>query len=68
MTLLHNLGGTDKAVRIILGVIFDLVAVFVPLAIGFKILLVLVAVFGIGTGVLNFCPIYKVFGISTCHK
>jgi hypothetical protein len=61
-----NVGQTDKWVRVSLGILIDLVAVFVPLAVGVKIVLLLVAAFGIGSGFLNFCPIYKIIGLSTC--
>ncbi len=63
-----NVGQTDKWVRISLGILLDLVAVFVPLAVGLKIVLLLVAAFGIGSGFLHFCPIYKMLGISTCNN
>lgn len=68
MKLLHNVGEMDKTIRVILGIIFDLVAVFVPLAIGIKILLVLLAAFEISTGLLNFCPVYKILGLNTCKR
>ena len=67
MELPSNLHEMDRKVRIAFGIIFDLIAVFAPLAVGLKILFVLLAALGIGTGVLNFCPVYKVLGISTCQ-
>lgn len=63
-----NVGQTDKWVRISLGILLDLVAVFIPFAAGLKIVLLLVAAFGIGSGFLHFCPIYKMLGISTCNN
>ena len=57
-----NVGTTDKWIRIILGIIL-LTLLFVIQSdwrwIG------LVGLIPLGTGLLNYCPLYSLFGIST---
>ena len=66
--MVRNINNVDKGVRVVLAVVlatigfliqpqYGLVALIVPVAIG---LILLATVF------LNFCPIYRVLGISTC--
>ncbi len=61
-----NMGGTDKAIRLLIAVI--LVSLYflglIEGVIGI-IALVVAAVF-ILTSVISFCPLYTVFGIKTC--
>lgn len=68
MAAINNVGDKESYMRLVLGIIFDLIAVFVPVAVGFKIFFVILAAFGISTGLFKFCPIYKILGISTCKK
>lgn len=61
----HNMGVTDKAIRIVLAVVFAGLyfsgAVTGTLGV---ILLVLAAIF-ILTSFISFCPLYAILGIST---
>lgn len=57
-----NVGRTDKTVRVVLGVII------IGLGIYFKSWWGLVGLVPLLTGVMNFCPIYRLLGISTCQK
>ena len=61
-----NMGGTDKAIRLLIAVI--LVSLYflglIEGVIGI-IALVVAAVFTL-TSVISFCPLYTVFGIKTC--
>ncbi len=61
-----NMGSVDKVVRLLLAAIFILLFVFnaVPVVFGY-ILLALAAIF-ILTSLVNFCPLYAIFGIKTC--
>ena len=63
-----NVGHKESWIRVWVGVIFDLIAVFAPVATGIKVIFVLIAAFGVGTGLLKFCPINRALGISTCKK
>ncbi|MBZ0292247.1 MAG: DUF2892 domain-containing protein [Anaerolineae bacterium] len=57
----RNVGNTDRIVRIILGIVIIVAAAYLqvwPLA--------LVAIIPIGTALVGFCPLYRLFGLSTC--
>ncbi|WP_372627763.1 DUF2892 domain-containing protein [Arsukibacterium sp.] len=57
----NNVGGVDKVVRIIAGVILIALA-----ATGIIGLWGWVGVVPLLTGLFNFCPLYSVLGIKTC--
>ncbi len=62
----QNMGSTDKIVRFVVAAI--VAALFFTGTIGGTlgiVLLVLAAVFVL-TSLVSFCPLYTVFGISTC--
>ncbi len=61
-----NVGGNDRQVRIAVGIIGVLVAIFavVPL---WKILGVIAAIIGLGTGFSRICPINAMLGVNTCE-
>lgn len=65
-----NLGSPDRIVRVVLGIALVAVA-FVP---GMMLSVnpltqwgaVLIGVVLIATAVMRFCPLYRLFGLSTC--
>lgn len=61
----HNVGQMDKRIRIVLGI--AVLSLFFILDGGLKWISLLGIVF-ILTGVINFCPLYLPFGISTRRK
>lgn len=61
----HNVGQMDKMIRIVLGI--AVLSLFFILDGGLKWISLLGIVF-ILTGVINFCPLYLPFGISTRRK
>ena len=54
-----NVGNSDRIIRFILG------AVIIALGFYFKSWWGVVAIVPILTGLLNFCPIYNIIGVST---
>lgn len=58
-----NVGGIDKVLRIVVGVVL-LSLVF--LLDGAARWWGLVGLIPLGTGVFGFCPLYALFGLSTC--
>lgn len=56
-----NEGTIDRAIRIVLGL--GLLSLTV---VGPQSLLGLIGLVPLATGLLGFCPIYKVLGLSTC--
>lgn len=63
-----NMGNIDRIVRIILAIAFS-VAYFTKAVEGTLgyVLLGLGAIFLL-TSLINFCPLYTIFGINTCKK
>ena len=57
----HNEGTVDRAVRIVLGLVL-LSLVFV----GPKTWLGFVGLVPLATGLVGFCPLYRLIGMSTC--
>ncbi|MBL8165665.1 MAG: DUF2892 domain-containing protein [Anaerolineae bacterium] len=56
----HNVGNTDRIVRIVLGL------VIVAAGLYFQSWLALLAIIPLGTALLGTCPLYSIFGFSTC--
>ena len=57
-----NVGNSDRIIRFILG------AVIIALGFYFKSWWGVVAIVPILTGLLNFCPVYSLIGVSTKKK
>lgn len=58
-----NVGGADKILRILAGVVLLGLA-----AAGIGAPWTWIGVVPLATGLINFCPLYMVFGMSTCKK
>jgi len=58
-----NEGVLDRTLRIVLGL-----AILSLTAVGPKTLWGLIGLVPIATGALGFCPMYTLFGISTCPR
>lgn len=56
-----NVGKLDRAIRVILGSVLLLLWFFDP-----GNLLLLIGLLPVVTGVISFCPVYRLFGITTC--
>ena len=56
-----NVGGMDKILRIVAGLVLIGLAVA-----GIGTPWTWVGVLALATGLINFCPAYAIFGISTC--
>jgi hypothetical protein len=62
----HNVGGADRAVRIVVGVAL-LVLGFLHIVTGpLAIAAYIVGAVAIVTGLFRFCPAWSIFGINTC--
>ena len=61
-----NENGTDRAVRTIVGIVLLAGALMVPVATGGRAAMGVVGLIALTTATLGFCPLYKIFGISTC--
>lgn len=61
-----NMGGTDRMIRIILVLVIASLYYFKVVEGTLAIVLLAVAVIFLFTSIINFCPLYSLFGIKTC--
>jgi hypothetical protein len=62
-----NIGLTDKAIRVLMGVIIAALYFLEIISGTIGAVLVILAIILLLTSLLNFCPIYRVFGWSSCQ-
>jgi len=63
-----NLGGTDRAIRIVAGLAALLLPVVLPIDRPGALALGLFAWVPLVTGLVGWCPIYELFGLSTRRR
>jgi len=66
MTLPKNVGGIDRKVRIVFGLLFISIGLFGNLGPGGKTIVFVLAAIGLITGFLNYCPLNSLLSINTC--
>ncbi len=64
--MVTNEGTIDRVVRVAAGVVALVVALVVGIGSVLGIVLAVVAAILLLTGAVGFCPLYRVFGVSTC--
>ena len=64
--MIVNEGTTDRAIRVVDGLAAVAVALTVGIGSLLGIVLVVVGAVLLLTGAVGFCPLYRVFGLSTC--
>jgi hypothetical protein len=65
--VIKNEGGIDRAVRVVLGIVAAVAGVAIGAGTLGGIVLLVVAVVLLGTAAIGFCPLYRLFGLSTCR-
>ena len=63
-----NVGSADRAIRLILGIVFLVVAFAVSMSPGWKWVLIILGIIALFTGLVRFCALYSVFHINTAKK
>jgi len=66
-----NVGGTERAIRLIVGITLLALGFFHVVAGTLAIAAYVVGVIALITGLIRFCPAWSIFGINTCstaHK
>ncbi|MBK6410967.1 MAG: DUF2892 domain-containing protein [Flavobacteriales bacterium] len=64
----NNMGGMDRTVRIIVALVIGVLTYLGVLHGILAIILLLLATVFVLTSFVGFCPLYALFGISTCKK
>jgi len=63
-----NIGKSDKLIRLLLALIGVLLYVFNVVSGTFGIVILVIAALLIFTSLINYCPLYVLFGINTGNK
>lgn len=61
-----NVGGNDRTVRIVLGVVLLIVGLTSPIDMVWRAVALVIAAIALGTVLMHFCPINAILGINTC--
>ena len=62
----NNMGSLDKAVRIILAIVFAILYITKMVEGTFAIVLLVAGAIFLLTSIISFCPLYTLIGINTC--
>jgi Protein of unknown function (DUF2892) len=63
----HNVGGPDRAIRIVLGIVLLAIPLFHFVAGVVAIFSYVIGAIALVTGSVSFCPCYGLCGIDTSH-
>lgn len=63
-----NVGGPDKALRIIVGIAALAAAIFVALPAGWRVAAYAVGGIALVTALIGYCPLNQLIGLNTCRK
>ncbi len=66
MALAKNVGGIDRTIRIVLGLLFLAIGLFGNLGTMGKTISYVLAAIGLVTGFVHYCPLNALLGINTC--
>ncbi len=61
-----NIGTTDKAMRISIGLILMMAGIVASIGTTFTVILMTTGFFTLMTSVFGFCLLYRLIGINTC--
>ena len=62
-----NVGGMDRTVRIVLGVVLLIAGLAAPVELIWRIVALVVAGIALVTAVVRFCPANAILGINSCE-
>ena len=63
-----NMGQLDKIIRVLIAIVIAALYYFEVISGTLGLVLIILAIIFLLTSLLNFCPLYLPFGISTCKK
>ena len=61
-----NIGTTDKAMRISVGLILMMVGILASMGTTLTVIFMAAGIFNLMTSVFGFCLLYRLIGINTC--
>ncbi len=63
-----NMGKTDKTIRLTVAILFAILILTGVVTGAWAWILGIIAVVFLGTSAISFCPLYTIFGLSTCPR
>ena len=63
-----NVGTTDRLIRLVIALIAGIVAFSVGPGTTVGIIMFVIALIMVATAAVRFCPLYRLFGLSTCKR
>ncbi|MDT8418544.1 MAG: DUF2892 domain-containing protein [Lutibacter sp.] len=63
-----NMGSTDKLIRVLIAVVIAVLYYLDIIGGSLALVLLAFALIFLLTSLVSFCPLYTIFGISTCKK
>ncbi len=63
-----NIGSVEKMIRIVIAIVVLAAKFLIPLSGTVGIVAIVVGAIALLTGLINFCPLWSVFGINTNKK
>jgi hypothetical protein len=61
-----NVGGIERPIRILLGMLVLVVGVFANLSLVATAIALMAGSIALLTGVIGYCPLWTLFGVTTC--
>lgn len=61
-----NVGGIERPIRIIVGVVLLVIGAFASLPLFGTAMVLLLGTIALVTGVVQYCPLWALFGMNTC--
>jgi hypothetical protein len=68
MAMTCNVGGTDKAIRVVAGIALLALALFANVDTVWKVVVGVLAAIALVTALIGFCPLNSLLGIDTCKR
>lgn len=68
MAIPCNVGGLDKTLRTVLGILLVAIGFFMDLSATWTIVAYVGAIIALLTALLNYCPLNQLFDIDTCAQ
>lgn len=64
----QNVGGIDKMIRIFIAIVCSVLFITGTVSGTVGYIVLAVGAIMLGTAMLNFCPLYRIFGLNTCRR
>jgi hypothetical protein len=61
-----NVGGTERSIRIVIGVLMLGIGTFAPLPLLGTVIALIAGTIALVTGVIQYCPLWALLGMNTC--